>query len=446
MERYLEATSSRNLKTNYDEEGSKGSEIALADPNDSSLLAANLARMDLNYSGKLPEDELGLSMRATKSQSFSKDINSDNDDDYDDDIEDVVHNDDDDDGNSEDGYDEVTVADEEMPLSSRGLLKSGMHNNFSRMSLYDEETVVSTMPDHHHHQPSSRRLSLYDEYTVAEESYGEYEIPLSGDYDFPSADGSIDDVDDDDEGEDTAEEDSSLEETDDEVEEADDEAEETDDEVEETDDEVEEVTVMDSCGTGEDTDDDQGSSLAPFTPQGAAAESEESETEDDEIDDEHDEEEEGDGFTLSFHRSSGGGHSGRSSSRMSDITLEAWTKEMMENELSDHEDDPNWKVGEDGYCIKFKEGDFRSSIMTKNSPKRSPKSRVGRRLTSRGISTAGLPIQPLAIVSEGTTEQESGKKTKKTIVDVGGPKKELFDFWRKRTADMEKEIKRRSTP
>lgn len=399
MEKFLEATSSRKLKTHASDLSTKGSEAVLADHEDVSL-ADNLKRMELSSSTTVPRHMLGLSTHAYSSETFST---------LDDEVGSV--------------FDEVTVSEEDH-LPSRGITKEIGNSKFS---LFDEETVV-TMADPN--RPGMMRnvmdskMSLYDEYTVAEED--EEEDPLSGQFEFPI----------DEEGE----EETIIQTYDDDEEETI--IEESDDDEEEI---LEEETVMEGYEEHEVEDEDEGDSDGSSSFGSGAPEAAEPKDDDEESSPSDDDGDDGGGFTLSFKRGSGGS-SGGHHSRMSDITLDqaSWAKEMMENDLSDTDgEDYVPSTEEDGYCIKFKEGNFRSSVIHSTiSPKRSPKPRVSlnnsKRLP-RGISTKGgfLP-KPLAIVSEGTAEQESGK-AKKREIDVGGPKTELFQFWQKRAREAKLE-------
>jgi hypothetical protein len=303
-------------------------------------------------------------------------------------------------------YDEVTVNEDDVQqtLPARGISKS---TNYSKMSLFDEETVVSR-PERgmHHMGDMDSRMSLYDDYTVAEESVGE-ETPLS------SQKVAIEE-----------EEATIIHELEEET---------VSEEDGESLTEIEEQTVMEDYEEVE-HDGNEGESDASSSSLGSAAPAGEDNEEED-SGEEEDDEEDGEGFTLDFKRGSGG----TNNSRMSDITVDhlVWPREMMDEISDDDEEEEDYVplAVDDDYCIKFKEGNSRSSIMALASPKRSPPRNSVNRRTPRGINpNGGSNISPLAMVSEGTTEQESGRK-KRQEIDVGGPKTELFEFWEKKVSD-----------
>jgi len=114
---------------------------------------------------------------------------------------------------------------------------------------------------------------------------------------------------------------------------------------------TEEVTVVDGnvddFGNGDDDDDSDGHN--------SDLDSDDGMPEDD--DEEEEEEVEGEGFTLAFRRGSG-------QARVSDITLDhsTWDQDM-DDEFDDDEHHLPGQ-GEEGYCSQFKEGNFRSSLVS----------------------------------------------------------------------------------
>ncbi|CAJ1947901.1 unnamed protein product [Cylindrotheca closterium] len=223
-------------------------------------------------------------------------------------------------------------------------------------------------------------------------------------------------------------------------------------------DEMEEQTVVDGNLDDYENGDDDGDDGSGGN--NSDLDSDDGMPEDDDDEEEEEEVDEDEGFSLSFRRDS----SNSQPARVSDITLDhsSWAHDM-DSEFGDDEHEHHIpSKGEEGYCLKFKEGNFRSSLV---APASTPTTKFPAPVTNKFIPSnkfAAPPIamdmktstfapksapprvsimqqfanKPLPAVTEASARKERGEKKKKPpkSFEGAGEKKELFLFWERKSS------------